>query len=366
MRIAVDARELAGRPTGVGRYLGELLTRWSVLPDALRHQWQLFAPSAVTVPAEFDPGLTVLPGSGGTRWEQWTLPRALAGSRADVLFAPGYSAPLTAPLPTTLTIHDVSFAAHPEWFSAREGTRRRWLTAWSARRAKVVLTDSRFSRDEIVRHIGIPAAKVRVIPLGTSPRRKPRTAANTPAREPIILFVGSIFRRRNLDRLIAAFVNGVASAVPASRLEIVGENRVYPAVDVADLLRQTDPSIASRVGIRSYVSEEVLRDLYSRASVFAFLSEYEGFGLTPLEALAEGVPSLVLDTPVAREVYGPAARYVPSASDTTAVAAALTELLTSDDARGRLLMHAEEVLGRYDWRVAALATLGAIQEAAGA
>jgi glycosyltransferase involved in cell wall biosynthesis len=69
---------------------------------------------------------------------------------------------------------------------------------------------------------------------------------------------------------------------------------------------------------------------------------------------------------VAREVYGAAARYVSDASDTQSVAAALRELLTSDEARARILLHAENVLSRYDWAVTAAATLGAIQEAAGA
>ena len=168
----------------------------------------------------------VITGSGGTRWEQTALARALGREKPDVLFAPAYTAPLTAPCPIAVTIHDVSFAAHPEWFSFREGLRRRTLTAWSARRARLVLTDSRFSRDEIVRHIGIPTGRIRVIPLGIRrPLQRPEVA-----REPIILYVGSIFRRRHVETLIDAFVNHVATRVPGSRLEIVGENRMYPPV----------------------------------------------------------------------------------------------------------------------------------------
>ena len=136
MKIAVDARELCGKPTGVGRYLGELLTEWSPSADARRHEWTLYAPVMPAVPAAFAGHVRLLPGSGGTVWEQWTLSRALSTDRPDVLFAPGYSAPLTAPCPTAVAIHDVSFAAHPEWFSAREGLRRRTITAWSARRAR--------------------------------------------------------------------------------------------------------------------------------------------------------------------------------------------------------------------------------------
>ena len=125
MRIAVDARELTGRPTGVGRYLSELIARWTDNPAARRHEWVLYAHQRLSLPEPFGPAtIEIVPGNGGTRWEQWSFPRALIRSRADVLFAPGYTAPLTASCPTAVTIHDVSFFAHPQWFSSREGARR--------------------------------------------------------------------------------------------------------------------------------------------------------------------------------------------------------------------------------------------------
>ena len=367
MNIAVDARELSGRQTGVGRYLGALLEQWSTSPDARRHQWRCFAHERIVVPAAFQDRVTILPGVGGTRWEQWTLPRALAPDRPDLLFAPGYSAPLTAPCPIALTIHDVSFSAHPEWFSRREGARRRIVTAWSARRARTVLTDSNFSRDEIVRHLGIPVSKIRVIPLGIAPSWRMMADEGLPRpREPIVLFVGSIFRRRHVDKLIAAFVESVAGRVPHSRLEVVGENRTYPLADPAVLLRHCPRDIAARVTVRSYVDDATLRDLYGRASVFAFLSEYEGFGLTPLEALAAGVPSVVLDTPIAREIYGDAARFVDAdLSDPVPLARALVEMLTDAPARWAVLAKAEAVLERYDWTRTAAQTLRALEDAAG-
>ena len=83
------------------------------------------------------------------------LPRMVRQAHANVLFAPAYTAPLASPVPVVLTVHDVSFCAHPEWFSWREGMRRRLLTRRSARRAARVLTVSQFSRDEIVRHLGV-------------------------------------------------------------------------------------------------------------------------------------------------------------------------------------------------------------------
>jgi glycosyltransferase involved in cell wall biosynthesis len=367
MRIAVDARELVGRPTGVGRYLIELLRRWREAPEARAHEWQLYAHRALPSSSPALPHV-VLPGTGGTWWEQRTLARALAADRPDVLFAPGYTAPLTTPCPVALTIHDVSFAAHPEWYSWREGFRRRFITTWSARRARVVITDSKFSRAEIVRHLGIPAARTRVILLGApSPLEpQPHSPSGPKPREPMILFVGSIFRRRHVDRVIATFVDEVAARVRGSRLEIVGENRTHPPQDVASSLQHAAADIRARVSLRSYVDDATLGDLYARASVFAFPSDYEGFGLTPLEALAAGVPPVVLDTPIAREIYGAAARYVPADLKGSALADALVELLTRPEARTMILEQAERTLAQYDWDHTARLTLDAIREAAGA
>ena len=366
MRIAVDARELCGRPTGVGRYLSELLAAWASHADPQRHSWILYAHERPQIGAPWSDAVRIVGGSGGSAWEQLTLPRALRRDRPDVLFAPGYTAPLTAPAPTVVTVHDVSFFARPDWFSYREGTRRRLLTGWSARRARVVITDSLFSKSEIVKHIGLPESNIRVIPLGSSRRfltKVPHGGSSRGfAREPIVLYVGSVFARRRVDQLIANF-DRVVDRVPAARLEIVGENRTVPHVDLEACRRQTRH--ADRISIRSYVDEATLQGLYAQASAFAFLSEYEGFGLTPLEALSAGIPPVLLDTPIARETCGPAARYVPAAHTSEPLVDALCDLLTSDAARDAVLSHAPAVLARYQWPAAAAATLLAIEEGAG-
>ena len=358
MRIAIDARELGGHPTGVGRYLTGLLDGWSNSAAARRHQWTLISPAPLPQALRWTATVEVAPGTGGTFWEQTALPRAMRKSQADVLFAPGYTAPLTVAAPLVLTIHDVSYFAHPEWFSVREGARRRLLSAWSARRARTVITISEFSKGEIGRFIGIESGRIRVIAPGLDPRAHARSR-----HDGLVLFVGSIFQRRRVDRLIAAF-DLVADQVANARLEIVGDNRTTPHIDLEALRRRCRHR--DRITIRSYVDDATLASLYERASVFAFLSEYEGFGLTPLEALSAGVPPVVLDTPVARESCGAAARYVSSSASNAEIAAVIAELLTSGEARQQVLRHRADVLNRYDWDLAAAATLSVLEEAAGA
>jgi glycosyltransferase involved in cell wall biosynthesis len=371
MRVAIDARELCGHPTGVGRYLSGLLDAWSRSDAARRHQWTLVAPAIPDGADRFAASVKIVEGNGGTAWEQFSLPGALRADRPDVVFAPGYTAPLTVASPVVLSIHDVSYFAHPEWFAFREGLRRRWLTAWSARRAKAVITISRFSTSEIEKHIGIEPARIHVVPLGISlpdsgspPALSAVEALAPGSRNPVVLYVGSVFERRRVDRLIESF-DGVVARVPNARLEIVGENRTrQPRIDLDALRRRS--AHADRITIRSYVDEATLAQLYRQASVFAFLSEYEGFGLTPLEALMEGVPPVVLDTAVARETCGEAARYVSASAGNDEIAAAIADLLSSPEARQHLLDRAGSVLARYDWDRAAAATLSVLEEAAGA
>jgi glycosyltransferase involved in cell wall biosynthesis len=352
VRIAIDARELSGRPTGVGRYLAEILGAWDDLTGAAAHEIVLCAPGTNPVPGTGNLRATVRtsPGSG-TLWEQRVLPRLAAD--ADILFAPGYTAPIRSRVPMVVTVHDVSFCAHPEWFSWREGTRRRLLTRLSARRAAKVITVSDFSKREIVRHLGIQPDKVDVIYSGVTTLAG---GATTAGREPLVLYVGSLFNRRHISELIEGFTR-LAGRHPDARLDLVGDNRTRPFVDVDALVARS--GARDRIRARSYVADDELASLYRRASAFVFLSEYEGFAMTPLEALGAGIPIALLDTEVAREIYGPAAVYIER-PDPALIAGALETLLLDSAERRRLAEAAAGRLQRYSWHECAQRTLQVI------
>ena len=370
LRIGIDAREVLGDATGVGRYLAELLIRWTARPDRGRRRFVLYAPEPIRLPLPPDAvEARILEPSGpralarggrGTWWEQTALRRAVRHDPLDLFFAPAYTAPLGVRVPLAVTIHDVSFLAHPEWYRATEGLRRRWLTARAAAAASIVFTDSAFSRSEIERFLRVDPRRVRVVPPGVSPRHR---GGSAPARrEPLVLYAGSLFNRRRLPDLIRAFARAT-TAMAAAHLVIVGDDRTWPPQDLAAIAAAE--GVASRVQLRSYVSDGKLAELYARASAFVFLSEYEGFGLTPLEALAAGVPVIVLDTAVAREVYGPAASYV-APGDLDGTAALIRTLLTRPDAGAPTLAHAPGVLARYSWERAADETLADLERLASA
>jgi glycosyltransferase involved in cell wall biosynthesis len=357
MRIGIDARELCGHATGVGRYLGGLLREWAGNGGATGHEFVLYAPGplGITLDARRFP-TRLVPGLPGTWWEQLRLPREAADDHLDVFFAPAYTAPLTLRVPSVVTVHDLSFVAHPEWFRAREGIRRRWLTRQSAGRARAIVTVSEFSRHELVERLCAPESRIHVIPPGIT---RPMLAPVAAGGDPRVLFVGSIFNRRHVIDLIRAFAP-LARAHRLASLDIVGDNRSYPH---EDLPRTIDAEqLAGRVRWHQYASDEQLRELYARARAFAFLSEYEGLGLTPLEALAAGVPPVVLDTPVARESCGEAAVYV--SLNTIETTRGLEQALFDEPTRARVLAAAPAALAKYSWPRAAAETLAVLERSA--
>jgi glycosyltransferase involved in cell wall biosynthesis len=355
MRIGIDAREIVGKTTGVGRYLSGLLTEWAATGAASRHEFLLYTHAPLApIPPHFD--TRVLPGTSGTWWQQVTLPSAARADKLDVFFAPQYTAPVLLNVPTVVVIYDVSFAAHPEWFRTLEGLRLRTLSRIAARRARSVITISEFSRREIAEHLRVAESLIKVIPPGV-PMRGPFVETGSGGSR--LLYVGSIFNRRHVLDLIRAFAP-VARRHPDASLDIVGDNRSYPFEDVVAAIDREQ--LGSRIRWHQYVTDEHLIGLYSRARGFAFLSEYEGLGLTPLEALAAGVPPVLYDTPIARESCGESALYAP-VGDVDAVSTALERILFDELARAAILESARDTLARYDWRRAAEHTLEVITSA---
>jgi glycosyltransferase involved in cell wall biosynthesis len=238
-----------------------------------------------------------------------------------------------------------------------------------------VVTVSEFSKREIIEHLGIAAGKIHVIPQGvgsgdlgtwgrgdSSSPLVPSPVVPSPLLVPSpyrVLYVGSIFNRRHVTDLIRAFAPIARDRGDAS-LDIVGDNRSYPREDLAGTIAHE--GLQRQVHCHEYVSEGELRDLYARARAFAFLSEYEGLGMTPLEALAAGVPPVLLDTAVARESCREAAVFVPP-NDLRAVTRGLESLLFDDAVRSRVLAAAPAALANYSWPRAARDTLAVLERA---
>ena len=356
--FAVMARELEGEPRGMNRYLREVLEAWR--QDGTCARVTLYFEGAV--PADFDaagyetrstgPG----PGGGATAWEQWALARALFEDRPRALLAPASSAPLLTRTPTVVVVHDLSFEAHPEWFSTREGARRRLLARAGVRQARSLVADSAFTAAELERLYGVRAARVRVVPCGISERFRP-----APGELPVgldgelVLSVGSLFNRRHVPELVTAFARVVAER-SAARLVLVGDNRTHPRLDLERLL--AEHGVRERATLLDRVDDPTLAVLYSRAAVTVYLSDYEGFGLPPLEALACGSPVVASKTSALAENLEGRATLLDT-HDPAAIAAAILDSLAAPPLRVR-----PPWADLYAWPRTALALAAALEEAA--
>ena len=160
-----------------------------------------------------------------------------------------------------------------------------------------------------------------------------------------------------MERLESAGASGGAGSGCCSVgivLDLVGDNRTRPHIDVDQLIARS--RAGDRIRARAYVTDDELASLYRKARAFVFLSDYEGFALTPLEALGAGVPIVLLATDVAREIYGSAATYVDR-PEPALIAAGLERALFDDAERARVLAAAGAQLERYSWRECAQRTL---------
>ena len=368
MRIGVDARELQGRPTGTGRYLRNLLRHWGHGDP----QDEIFA--YLSGP---EPGDTVLAaprvrvravGNGRERglvWQERRLPAAASADALDVFFAPANACPLGLAVPRVTTVHDLSFFSHPQDFPYLEGLRRRLLVGASVRVSEALIAVSPFTRGELAARFPDAAPRVVTVLEGPDddlPPPPPReaTRARLGVSGPLLLSVGSVFNRRCLPDLLQAVAH-LARAFPDVRLHVVGDNRTHPRLDLERLAR--DRGVTRLVRFLGFVGEGELADHYAAADVALALSEYEGFGLPALEALARGVPLVLADRPALHELFGEAGLLV-SPRDPSGIAAAVARVLGSDTLRLDLVSRGRLVASRFSWPEAARQTLNVLRGAA--
>lgn len=357
LRVGIDARELQGRATGVGRYLRGLLRAWP-RDDAL---FLYFNGSAPKEPIAAEATIRLRSSSErpvrGILWQERFLPRAAGSDAVDVLFSPAYSCPLSLGLPRVTTVHDMSFFSLPDDFTLLDGLRRRLLVGASIRASRRIVVVSDFTRREIAARFPDAADRIRIVPHGSDDDIPDVGGARQPHR---LLAVGSILNRRRLPTLLEA-VARLRRSHPDVRLDVVGDNRTHPRLDVPRLLQGL--GVEDRVLVSGFLADEDLAARYAQAGAAVYLSEYEGFGMPVLEAMTRGVPVVTSSRPATGEIFRDAALTV-SPDDAGAVAEALDRLFTSDGLRADLVARGRRLAATLTWARAAAATRRVLAEAA--
>lgn len=261
------------------------------------------------------------------------LPARAAADRLDLLHVQFVSPPV-CPVPVVPLIADISYEYFPQFFDPLEVLQFKASIRWSARRARRILTVSESSKRDLVNTYGVPPDKIDVAHLGVDLQRfRPSTSSDktkAPSseygiREPYLLAVGNLQPRKNLVRLIEAFLElkRERPELPHS-LALVGK-AAYRHDEI--FRRIQDLGLGDQVVFTGYVPDEDLPALYRGAAAFAYPSLYEGFGLPVAEAMACGVPVLTSNLSSMPEVAGDAAVLVDP-EDTRSIAAGLLRILT--------------------------------------
>lgn len=343
MNIVVNVRSLGAQTTGVQRYTRELLDRFGnevtvVAPD--RH----------------------LSGARGHLWEQVVLPQRI-GSR--VLWSPSNTGPIALER-QVVTIHDVTPIDHPEWQSPAFVRWYRFMFPRLARRARVVLTDSEFSRGRIIETLGADPARVHAVPLGVDERfgvvtpgeiQMMRQALRLPGAR-YVLSLGSLEPRKNLPRLLAAWSRLVPELDDDTWLLLAGARGPSSVFRGVGLER-----MPPRVHATGFVPDALLPALYAGATVFAYPSLYEGFGLPPLEAMRAGVATVVSNCASLPEVVGNDALAVDPL-DVDGLADAIRRLMHDDTLRTRLSELGRLRAASFTWERTAQRTRALLARAA--
>jgi glycosyltransferase involved in cell wall biosynthesis len=285
MRIAVDVSPLSHPRTGIGNYLRGMIAGLAEVADG-KHEIVGFAPvtrkgaariRAALGDCSLELRLTELPLAHAYRvaWSRLGVPPAerFLGSLDVLHFSDWMFPPQRAGLRAT-TVHDLIPLRFPEWAEAR--TRRMHLPKYrhAARACDVVFVNSAFTGNDVRTHLGVEEERICIAYPGVDARFSP-TGAKADLGSPYVLFVGTREPRKNLETLLSAMTQ-VRETRPDVLLAVAGTED------------------AQQPGVRwlGYVDDEELSRLYRGASVFAYPSRFEGFGLPIVEAMASGTPTV--------------------------------------------------------------------------
>jgi glycosyltransferase involved in cell wall biosynthesis len=282
-------------------------------------------------------------------WEQTVLALEASRYRLDVMFNPGFTAPVLAMCACVTVFHDLQHKRHPEHFRWFDLPFWRLLLWASAHRSRRLIAVSEATRTDLLRFYRIDPGRITVIPHGVD---WALFALDRTLIEPYLLCVSTLHPHKNLDRLIRAY----ARQKRDFRLVIAGMRGFY-AEAIEKLIAEL--GIADSVQLTGWIPREALYRFYARALAFIYPSTFEGFGMPVLEAMAAGIPVACSDIPPLREVGADVVLFFDPL-DEASIAAAMERIVTDAALRERLAKAGPERAREFTWERAAEQTLEAL------
>ncbi len=325
-KIGIDITSAVTQGAGIGRYTRELVSALIELDS--ESSYALFSakqPAQLPIPEPVPkaPNVTYYEAPLGERWlyRIWyrlnlPVPVQWFTGRVDLFHSPDFVLPpVRGDIPTLLTVHDLSFLHFPDTFTPALVAYLNKVVPRSVQRATHVLADSEATKRDLITHYRTPPEKVTVLYSGVSDlflpegdKRRLQAVRDKYGigERPYVFSVSTLQPRKNYQMLIRAF-RAVAAKRPHNLIIAGGKGWLYEQI-VAEIARQ---GLEGRVLLTGFVDDADLPALYGGASLFAYPSIYEGFGLPLLEAMACGVPVLNSNASCLPEVAGDATVQLP-------------------------------------------------------
>lgn len=301
----------------------------------------------------------VIPGP--ILWSQIFLPISLYLNRiANIFFSPAHYIPRYCPIPTVVTIHDVSYLYYPEEFLKNDLYKLTHWTAAAVARSKQIIAVSKTTKKDLLKHYQIEEDKVSVIYNGftklnaENPDRNPIEAYNLKNNK-YILYVGTLQPRKNINILIRAFKN-VQEKHSSLKLVIVGKKgwmwkTIFEEVE--------DLQLTESIIFTGYIPDAEVAELYKHALVFVLPSLYEGFGIPILEAMSQRCPVIASYRSSLPEIAGEACLYFDPA-DPEALATKIESIIQDPQLRNDLIQKGIERSENFSWDICGQQTLDVI------
>jgi glycosyltransferase involved in cell wall biosynthesis len=381
MKIGINALFYQYPASGSGQYLSHLLHALSEVDS--RNEYMLFGPQPLPqnndlAQTPFPYQVQSVPGFAARNeniekviWEQWTGPAAARKAGMDIFHVPHFAPPLFPRTPTIVTIHDVIPLRLPLYRAGTRVVAYMRLVARAAHSATLIITISQHAKQDMIDALKLPAECIRVIYEAAGEEYRPITdpAVLAAARkrygvgERYILYLGGLDQRKNVPQLVRAFARVYSQLNdPNLQLLIAGN----PDKQQGPLFPDPRP-VAADLGmsgqiIYRFIEEEDKPAIYSGASLFVFPSLYEGFGLTPLEAMSCGAPVICSNRTSLPEVVGDAAISIDP-DNLPALVESISRGLSDDALQADLRARSLKQAATFSWRKTAEQTLAVYEEA---
>lgn len=359
MTIGIDtSRATKEHLTGTEHYSIEVIKSFMQLDD--QTDFLLYAqkdprPNLGTLPQNFKTKVMPFPKF----WSQIRLSFEMISKSPDVLFVPAHLLPIIHPKNSVVTIHDLGFKHFPELYPAKELIYHNWGMNFSVKHAKKIITVSEFTKKDLINTYNIEPTRVEAVWSGVDLEIfKPNPSIQ---KQPYILFIGRLEEKKNIINMIRAYAFLRQEQSTTHKLVLAGSPGFGYEKIIAEI-ESLPKEIKNDIILTGYISEKEYIKRLQEADIFLFCTNFEGFGLPVLEAMATGTPVVASNTTSIPEIAGNAALLV-NPKKPLEIAAALSRLIHNDGLKHSLILKGRVRSKIFTWEQTGRKTLEILKKA---